>query len=64
MTLSIIDVSYTASEDLLPLNRMIVRLTNRCRLDLAQPSGAFWTAITRSARCPIGKSIPAATGIP
>jgi hypothetical protein len=38
MTLSIIDLSHTASEDLLPLRRMIVRLANRCRLDLADSS--------------------------
>ena len=38
MTLSIIDLSHTANEDLLPLRSMIVRLAMRCRLDLADSS--------------------------
>jgi len=38
MTLSIIDVSHTAKEDLVPMRRMIVRLADRCGLDLVDSS--------------------------
>lgn len=38
MTLSMIDLSHTANEDLVPLRRMIVRLAKRCGLDLADSS--------------------------
>ena len=35
MNLSIVDVGRAADEDLVPLRRMIVRLAERCSLDLA-----------------------------
>ena len=38
MNLSIIDPGPTADEELLPLRRMIVRLADRCGLDLADSS--------------------------